>query len=117
MINLQPASNQAANCHPPITHLLLSVPMCTSGGGFLSDCPANMPRLGGPALTWQSDGSVILCPRIQSKYVEICSDSMQSIFAVTDHCTVQDTGTADRLAYYKNALTGLIRTAIKGSLH
>ena len=53
-------------------------------GSFLSDCPANMPRLGGPALTWQSDGSVVLCPRIQAKYVEICSDSMQSIFAVTD---------------------------------
>ena len=88
MINLQPASNQAAVCHPPITHhhLLLFVRMYTGGGSFQSDCLANMLRLGGPALTWQSDGSVVLCPHIQAKYVEIhvCSDSMRSIFAVTD---------------------------------
>ena len=59
-------------------------------GGFLSDCPANMPRLGGPALTWKSDRSVVLCPRIQAKHLEICYDSMRSLFAASDSTTQFD---------------------------
>ena len=117
------ASVESSSClspthYPPPhvhDHLLLSVHMYTGGGGFLSDCLANMLWLGGPALTWQSDGSVVLSPRIQAKYVEICSDSIRSIFAVTDTTAQFKTGTADRLAYYTNALSGLTN-AIKVSL-
>ena len=58
-------------------------------GSFLSDCPANMPCLGGPVLTWQSDGSVVLCPRIQAKYVvTACGVYLRSRTALH---TVQDT--------------------------
>ena len=125
MINLHPVANQAAVCHPPITHhLLFMTTLCylstciPVGGGFLSDCPANMPCLGGPALTWQSDRSVVLCPRIQAKYVEICSDSMRNIFVVTDSTAQFKTHWVSRqISIITQMHYQALQTAFKVSLH
>jgi hypothetical protein len=51
MVNSQPVAKLEAVCHPPFTYLVFMITLYSIylhalvGGGFLSDCPANMSRL------------------------------------------------------------------------